>query len=460
MLKKYILIAALVVNSTALFAYKPLDSIGVENNNGKKLIIHKVDPKESYFSISRRYNVNVKNVQEYNKNIGLQIGAIIKIPTDIPFAQKSDNSTPAITSTSFFEYTVAPKDNLNLIAERFATTVNEIKKLNNLNSINLQVGQLLKVPFTKSGTIPQPKEAPIKASPAIAATNTPTVITNTITTHTVKPKEFLNLIAKQYGVSVEDIKALNQLTSNNLQIGQVIKIPIAETSAPTENVEVPKKTAEVAVVTTPPAVKQEEKPKEITKPAVKVAAPIKTDGKSEATFEHVVVNGETIYAIAAKYQLTTYQLKSFNNLTSNDLSVGQKLVIKGEKPLASVANNSDDNDEETTEGGTTLKNPNLKRPAAVYGLNRIEEKGTAVWITDPDLDPNKMLILHRLAPVGTIIQVTNPMTNRSTFAKVVGKFTENETTKDVIIVMTKAVADAVGALDKRFFCNLSYAPKE
>lgn len=52
------------------------------------------------------------------------------------------------------------------------------------------------------------------------------------------------------------------------------------------------------------------------------------------------------------------------------------------------------------------------------------------------------------------------MTNRSTFAKVVGKFTENETTKDVIIVMTKAVADAVGALDKRFFCTLTYGPKE
>ena len=67
-----------------------------------------------------------------------------------------------------------------------------------------------------------------------------------------------------------------------------------------------------------------------------------------------------------------------------------------------------------------------------------------------------MLILHRTAPVGTVIKITNPMTSRSTFGKVVGKFTENETTKDVIIVMTKAVADAIGALDKRFACTLSY----
>ncbi|MGV3546124.1 MAG: DPBB and LysM peptidoglycan-binding domain-containing protein, partial [Pedobacter sp.] len=166
----------------------------------------------------------------------------------------------------------------------------------------------------------------------------------------------------------------------------------------------------------------------------------------------------TIYSIAQKYQLTTYQIKTFNNLSSNELTVGQKLIIKGEKPAAVVAGNTDD--DEPSEGSETLKNPNLKRPAAVYGLNKIEEKGTAVWISDPDLDANKMLILHRTAPVGTVIQITNPMTNRSTFAKVVGKFTENETTKDVIIVMTKAVADAVGALDKRFFCNLTYGPKE
>ena len=76
---------------------------------------------------------------------------------------------------------------------------------------------------------------------------------------------------------------------------------------------------------------------------------------------------------------------------------------------------------------------------------------------DADLDATKMLVLHRNAPIGSVIKITNPMSNRSTFAKVVGKFTENESTKDVIIVMTKAVADALGALDKRFFCNITYS---
>ena len=447
MLKRYILICTLL-SSAAAFASKPLDSIGVENNNGKKLIIHKVDPKESYYSISRKYNVNVKDVQAYNNNAALQIGSIVKVPTEIPFNQKTTASVPTITSNSFFDYTVVAKDNLNLIAERFATTVADIKKLNNLSGNNLQVGQVLRVPFNKTNPLATNTATPQTSNQPQETKTVPT--TTGVIEHTVKPKEYLGVIAKQYEVTVEEIKELNGLNSNNLQIGQVLKIPAKGAAVQNEAPVIASKPIE-----SKPA---ESKPVE-NKPTAVVSTP--APSKTDPTFEHVVAANETIYSIAQKYQLTTYQLKTFNNLTSNDLTVGKKLIIKGEKPAPTVSTtNNNDTDDESTESTGTLKNPNLKRPAATYGLNRIEEKGTGVWITDADLDPNKMLILHRTAPVGTIIQITNPMTNRSTFAKVVGKFTENETTKDVIIVMTKAVADAVGALDKRFFCTLTYGPKE
>jgi len=71
-----------------------------------------------------------------------------------------------------------------------------------------------------------------------------------------------------------------------------------------------------------------------------------------------------------------------------------------------------------------------------------------------------MLVLHRTAPIGTVMKITNPMSNRSTFAKVVGTFTENESTKDVVVVMTHAVAEALGALDKRFYCNITYSGQD
>ena len=91
-----------------------------------------------------------------------------------------------------------------------------------------------------------------------------------------------------------------------------------------------------------------------------------------------------------------------------------------------------------------------------FGIFEKDEHGVGTWIDDENLDPNKKLVLHRTAPIGTVIKITNIMTNRTTFAKVVGRFTDNEQTKDVIIVMTKNVAQALGALDKRFQVNLSY----
>jgi rare lipoprotein A (peptidoglycan hydrolase) len=99
---------------------------------------------------------------------------------------------------------------------------------------------------------------------------------------------------------------------------------------------------------------------------------------------------------------------------------------------------------------------NHKAGANKYGLFEKNEKGVATWIDDASLDPNKKLILHRTAPIGTVMRITNPMNNRTTFAKVVGRFTDSESTKDAIIVMTKNVAEALGALDKRFHVNISY----
>ena len=97
-----------------------------------------------------------------------------------------------------------------------------------------------------------------------------------------------------------------------------------------------------------------------------------------------------------------------------------------------------------------------KLPAAKYGLREIKEKGLATWIEEAELDAGRMLALHPTAPIGTIIKITNPMTQKSTFAKVVGKFTDNESTKGVLIVLTKTAAELIGATDKRFQVSLVY----
>lgn len=443
--KLYILLlAAVFLNISVSSASNTIDSIGVENNKGKKVIIYKVEAKETYYSISKKFNVSYKDVMEFNDNQFLQIGVILKVPTNLPFS--STNTVTASTpTTGTFEYTIKAKDNLNMLAEKYGTTVNEIKKANNLSSINLQIGQVLKIPG--NGTVSEEASEETK-TPATPVYKKPVVTENVMATeHSVKAKENLNLIAKNYNTTVDEIKNLNGLTSNNLQIGQILKIPSANANS-VETTPTVKINEEVAIKTKEKPVV--EKPV-VEKTTTKIVTPTPNN---DGSIEHLVATNETIYSIAKKYNTTTYQIKTTNNLASNDLTVGQKLIIKNAKPTTEAE------PEETTGDSNTMKDPSLKLPANRYGLSQIEEKGAGVWIADQDLDPSKMLILHRTAPIGTVMKITNPMTSRSTFAKVVGKFTENESTKDVIIVMTKAVADAIGALDKRFFCNISYGALE
>ncbi|MCX2475049.1 LysM peptidoglycan-binding domain-containing protein [Pedobacter sp. MC2016-05] len=240
--------------------------------------------------------------------------------------------------------------------------------------------------------------------------------------------ETIFTVAKQYGITAYQLRKLNNLPDNAITIGQVLKVPggiVAE-------VEVPKE---------------------------KQAEPVKASSASpskEESFIHTVATGENIFSIAKKYNLTAYQIRTANKLDDNAIKVDQKLIIP-KPPQPKSVNEASKEEQESEPDSTMVKDPKLRRDPSVYGLSQIEEKGAAVWIADADLDGSKMLVLHRTAPVGRVIKITNPMTNKTTFAKVVGKFTENESTKDVIIVMTKAVADSLGALDKRFFCNLTYS---
>ncbi|AOM78847.1 LysM peptidoglycan-binding domain-containing protein [Pedobacter steynii] len=419
MYKYYIVsLFAVVLNLSAANANTSTrDSIGVENRNGKKLILHQVVAKDTYYSIGRRYSVVPKDIMTFNDNKFLQIGVVIKVPTNIPFVAEqapsrvnaagkttgnnqsntSGNSSNEVSEGGLIEHTVQKKENLNMLAEKYGTTVNEIKRVNNLRTINLQIGQLLKIP-AKNVVEEQPQET----AGTTKAANPP--------------------VTAQQNVPIENRKK------------EEVLVPIFPKKQPV---------APAQTTTAPPT---RNTPVNAT-----------TDSSaSEELLVHTVASNETIYSIATTYKMTMDQLKAKNGLNTNSLSVGQKLIIRGQYPAKPTHNEV----ETPTDTLNSIKNPSLRLPASRYGLNQMDEKGTGIWIADPDLDPSKMLVLHRTAPIGTVMKITNPMSNRSTFAKVVGKFTENESTKDVIIVMTKAVADALGALDKRFFCNLTYGGQD
>ena len=267
-----------------------IDSISVENLNGKKNIVHKVEAKETYYSIGRKYYVTPQSVIQFNSNKSLQIGTILRDPTERPFEESK----------------IINADNKQ-----------ESNTLAKISVIDYKVG----------------------------------------------PREYLIAIAKKFNTTVEVLKTLNNLSSNNLSIGQMIKVPLGSASA--------------EQLAPPPLI-----PLDVPK-LDPISVPTPVDSSKSAS-------------------------------------------------------------------------ERLKLPVARYGLREVNEKGLAIWIEDENLDRTKMLALHQTAPIGTVIKITNPMTGKSTFAKVVGKFTQNESSKDAIIILTKATADLIGALDKRFQAILIY----
>ena len=111
----------------------------------------------------------------------------------------SPNPDPAPdTGGGSFAYTVKSGDTLWLLANRFGTSVDAIKRLNSLTGDNLQIGQVLQIPTGQSSSYFD---------------------------YTVRSGDTLWLLANRYGTTVDAVKRLNGLTSDNLQIGQVLRIP-------------------------------------------------------------------------------------------------------------------------------------------------------------------------------------------------------------------------------------------
>ncbi len=152
-------------------------------------------------------------------------------------------------------YIVKKGDSLYSIANKYDTTVSELKELNNLSTNNLSINQVLKIPTKEVNSDTDGQEF-----------------------YVVKSGDTLYSIARKFGLTVNELKSLNNLTNNTLKIGQRLKV--------SEGV---------------------------------------VDGDNYVTYK--VVSGDSLYGIASKYNITVDEIKRFNNLTSNILSIGQVLKI-------------------------------------------------------------------------------------------------------------------------------------
>lgn len=156
-------------------------------------------------------------------------------------------------------YTVKSGDSLWAISRNNNVTVDQLKQWNNLSTSTIYVNQKLSL------LAPHSHE--------------------TSSTYTVKSGDTLWRIASAHGMTVTQLKSLNGLTSDVIVQGQTLLVAGSATPAP--------------------------------------ATP------APATSTYVVKSGDSLWAIATRYNLTVTELKSLNNLTTNTIYVGQVLKVTG-----------------------------------------------------------------------------------------------------------------------------------
>lgn len=148
--------------------------------NSDLQVIYKVLPGDSLWSISKKFNINVDELKNYNnlKSNLLNIGQILNIPQE----------------KSVDEYIVKKGDTLYNIAKKFKTTVKEIMEINNLTTNLLNIGQKLFIPKGNQQS------------------------------YIVKKGDTLYSIANQFSTTVNNLLELNNLKTNILSIGQILKV--------------------------------------------------------------------------------------------------------------------------------------------------------------------------------------------------------------------------------------------
>lgn len=195
-----------------------------------------VQKGDTLYSISKKMNIPIETIKKINKldNNNLSIGQIL-------YLNEKDNPEE--------EYYVVQKgDTLYSISKKFQMKIEELKKLNDISSDILQVGQVLIIDDNKSPDNNQ--------------------------TYIVAKGDSLWEISKKYNIPVKELIEINQLDNLTLQIGQELIIPSSE--------------------------------KDI----------------------YIVQKGDTLWSVAKKNGLSVEELKKLNNLTTNLLSVGQKLITQ------------------------------------------------------------------------------------------------------------------------------------
>ncbi len=293
--------------------------------------------------------------------------------------------------------------------------------------------------------------------------------------HTVGPKETLFSIGRMYNVHPKELASFNKISfDEGVKIGQVLKIPESKTMAPVAE----KPTANVVV----------EKPAVVpsTKPVEKASEKTAATGTGTPVY-HKVQKGETLYQISRKYEgANVANLRKWNNLKADGLNEGMNLIVgygnstpvknepkievavdkpKVQMPAATttpaVVNNSPATEpvKSTTpvieSDGGYFKSLYIVQTRAA-GTLKSENGMAATFKSNSGWDDGKYYCLQNNAPAGTIIKVVNTVNQKFIYAKVLDVIPDLQQNEGVVIRLSNAAANALGASGDKFQVSLNY----
>ena len=248
-----------------------------------------------YYSVIRNTAPNETLIIEYNNPTDYQKTVDIIVDTIALYLGSSANT-----------YTVQKGDSLYQIAKKFNTTVDEIKRINNLKTNTLSIGQKLKIPVIK-----EPSTAP--------ATDT----------YIVQKGDSLYQIAKKFNTTVDEIKRINNLKTNTLSIGQKLKIKEIKDSSISTDIYIVQKGDSLYQIAKKfnTTIEKLKELNNLKNNMLTIGMELLVPLSNEEYIIYKVKKGDSLYQIAKNYNTTVDELKKLNNLSTNNLSINQELKI-------------------------------------------------------------------------------------------------------------------------------------
>lgn len=352
---------------------------------------------------------------------------------------------------TFILHQVNPQETLFAISRRYLVSVGEIQQANESLKQGLKIGQTIRIPYVAKTDLPEGTEL-----------------------HKVTPGETLFSISKKYGVSVDSLKKWNNLLGNDLSVGQSIAVkelgstkPVVQTTVSTPNPVVEQKPQNQPVAEKKAPVKELPKPvdKKVEEPKKPTESPRQASNPTPAAStanstpiapgewrSHTVQSGETLFSLATQYETSVEDLIQWNGLTSNNLRSGQVLKVgrgaTGPSTVPVIGTPKVVSTPEEMNSNSSFENTS-------GGFKNVKETGLAEVIEGTGTH-KKYLVLHRSAPVGSIIRVKNEENDMTIFARVVGTLPDTGDNSKLVVKLSQAAFDQLKAVNARFPVEILY----